>query len=103
MGATHAYPGLFPDSFESIGLRTRSQHDFGGTIFTRPSENVIAVGVVSRDRVTGGHKEDMRTVDLRRRELSQPTPDEWSRAHPEYGHAWHHGQKPFFHPISDLI
>jgi hypothetical protein len=39
--------------------------------------------------------QDIRVIDVSRRELTQPSADEWSLRYPKDGRSWHHGDKTF--------
>src|SRR4051812_37555347 len=90
VGATAAYPGMFP---EGLGISPRSwpRNQYLGLVETRPEPTKYVLGFNDRDTADDGDNEDMYIIDVTTGELKPYMRGSFEGEHPEY--AGHHRAK----------
>ena len=90
VGATAAYPGMFPEGL-GISPRKTPRNEYLGLVETRPDATKHVLGFNYYDAADDGNNEDMYTIDVTTGELKPYMRGRFDREHPEY--AGHHRAK----------
>jgi hypothetical protein len=86
VGATEAYPDLFPDGL--FGRRAEPRNTYLGLVMTRPEPNIFVLGANYYDSHDKGDNEDMYKVDTATLKITPYMRGTFENEYPEY--AGHH-------------